>query len=123
MFDRLNKHAQQFVSYFGGALKEFGENGRRLRQRLIVSMPTTIPKPQTIPGKTSTDIEIPKVKNLRFCFKDGQAQLSWEEVGTDAVVAHSMSMSEEGKRRFFVGANWKSNGSAAFVEKFGEEVL
>ena len=87
---------------------------------MIVAMPTTIPRPQVIPDKrTATDIEVPKVKNLRFCFKDGQAQLSWDEVGTDAVVAHSMSMSEQGKRRFFVGANWKSNGNRAFVEKFG----
>lgn len=34
-----------------------------------------------------------------------------------------MALGDGGKRRFFVGANWKSNGSKDFVEKFGSEVL
>lgn len=88
-------------------------------------MPVTIPKPAVIPDRTKVDIgvETKKVKNLRFIFKDGQAQLMWDEVGPDAVIAHAMVMSDDGRRKYFVGGNWKSSGDAAFVEKFGNEVL
>ena len=55
---------------------------------------------------------MPRIKNLRFTFKDGQAQLAWDEIGTEAITAHVMDFNEEGKRRWFIGANWKSSGNS-----------
>ena len=76
------------------------------------------------PAKTKTsDVDLAKIKNLRFTFKDGQAQLAWDEIGTDAITAHVMSMNEDGNRRFFVGANWKSSGNSKFVKEYGNDVL
>jgi len=125
LFDQMRSRAKNFVSRFGDAFSQSD------KQKLVIGMgpaPLTIPrtKPDT-DTRRGVDVDIAKVKDFRFTFSNGKAQMSWiEEDGSKKVETRDFKLEDDfddDKRRFFIGGNWKQSGDKEFVEKFGTDVL
>ena len=69
-------------------------------------------------------VDMPKVKNLRFEFSNGNYALKWDEEGngTEMELERELSLTIN-ERKPFVGGNWKSNGASTELDLFVHSCL